>query len=37
MRQLEAAGALIVGSNVEAASLAAHLAMHLATREPSQR
>ncbi len=32
VRQLEAAGALIVGSNVEAAALAAHLATRLAGR-----
>jgi len=32
VRQLEAVGALIVGSNVEAASLAAHLAERLARR-----
>jgi succinyl-CoA synthetase alpha subunit len=32
IQQLEAAGALIVGSNVEAASLAAHLALHLNAR-----
>ena len=32
IRQLEAAGAIIVGSNFEAAMLAAHLAAHLAAR-----
>jgi succinyl-CoA synthetase alpha subunit len=32
IRQLEAAGAVIVGSNFEAAMLAAHLAAHLAAR-----
>lgn len=32
VRQLEAAGAVIVGSNVEAAALAAHLAAQLASR-----
>jgi len=32
IRQLEAAGAVVVGSNFEAAMLAAHLAAHLAAR-----
>jgi hypothetical protein len=32
VRQLERAGAVIVGSNVEAAELAAHLATQLAAR-----
>ncbi len=37
VRQLEAAGAIVVGSNVEAASLAAHLATHLAGRPAARR
>jgi len=37
VRQLQAAGALIVDSNVEAAWLAAHLATLLATRPPPRR
>ena len=37
VRQLEAAGAIIVGSNVEAALLAAHLATQLAARPPARR
>jgi FdrA protein len=37
VRQLEAAGAVVVGSNVEAASLAAHLATHLAARPAARR
>ncbi len=37
VRQLEAAGALVVGSNVEAAWLAAHLATRLATRAAARR
>jgi hypothetical protein len=32
IRRLEAAGAIVVGSNVEAAMLAAHVAAHLAAR-----
>jgi hypothetical protein len=32
VRQLEAAGAVIVGSNIEAAMLAVHLATHVPAR-----
>jgi len=32
VQQLERAGALIVGSNIEAAALAAHLAQQLAAK-----
>ena len=37
VRQLQAAGALVVDSNVEAAWLAAHLATQLAARPPARR
>ena len=37
VRQLEAAGAIVVDSNVEAAWLAAHLAAQLASRPPARR
>jgi hypothetical protein len=36
VQQLERAGALVVGSNIEAAALAAHLAQHVAARRSAR-